>query len=321
MGLELKLKDTFIDYFMTEITNIVHYIGYDSDERDSILIKYRDDVLFKICDKFDNSVTLKGYMLNIIKELNAIETTQKDVHDFETVAIAYADEEAQLFRMSDFIKFCKGLAEGAIFIPDIDAIPIESNKYYDVIEKTDDNISENTVEKCELDVILPKIRKYFTSMRATYPIDAEKAHRVLEDWLNNVIAVLFYEKRITKYTFDSIIEYAEFLDSCDYKDAEKFDVSLDMLDVLFSHTDSDSDLVKIKNLIKCYQDVYYGVSEKRGFKLGDLVKATITDKDIIAVITGRDETRYIVHPLARYGEWDSYVIEADCIKLVEFKNS
>ena len=34
MGLELKLKDTFIDYFMTEITNIVHYLGYDSNERD-----------------------------------------------------------------------------------------------------------------------------------------------------------------------------------------------------------------------------------------------------------------------------------------------
>ena len=320
MGLELKIKDAFNCYFITKITDIIRYIGYTNAERDLILAKYRDEVLFKICDKFDNATELKGYMINIIKKASSMTTTEKSTHDFETVAIAYAYDGDPLFKLGDFIELCRSVENGTPFIPDLDTTSIGSTQYYDVIDSSDLVQDTERDPECNLAEVLPKIKKYFTGMRATYPIDDEKAHEVLEPWLNS-IAPLYKDKRIKKYTFDSIIEYAEFLETCDYEDAEPFSVSLDDLDLLFRNVDTDLDLIKVESIIKCFQEVYYGVEEKKEFQLGDLVKATIDGNDVIAAITGHDETRYIVHPIARYGEWDDYVIEATKLILVEFKNS
>ena len=318
--MELKIKDGFRESFIQKITAIIRYIGYSAEERNKILAEYRDKILFKLCDKFDNAAELKGYMINVIKDAATASTTEKTVHDFETVAIAYAYDNDSLFRLGDFIELCRSIENGTEFTPDLDSLVMESSQFYDVIDKQGLEQEPEQLAECNLDEVLPKLKKYFLGMRATYEIDDEKAHLVLEQWLNSIMP-LFNEKRLKKYTFDNIIEYAEYLDTCKYDDVEKFSVSLDDLDLYFRNVETDNDLIKIEGIIKCYQNVYYGVSDKKELVLGDLVKVKIADHELIAVITGKDETRYIVHPLTRFGEWDAYVIEAKDLVLAELKIS
>ena len=53
--MELKIKDGFRESFIQKITAIIRYIGYSDEERNKILAEYRDKILFKLCDKFDNA--------------------------------------------------------------------------------------------------------------------------------------------------------------------------------------------------------------------------------------------------------------------------